>query len=109
MPETHIFRKTRKDMTHSVISIDSIILNSMSTDSSAGKVLDSWLQGRFDPHPGRDAMSLYEQDAAFLSLSPTGSTIFFHALARRLMETENFMRNTLAFLPKSARSHYSKR
>ena len=32
---------TRKDMTHSVISIDSIILNSMSTDSSAVKVLDS--------------------------------------------------------------------
>ena len=31
---------TRKDMTHSVISIDSINLNSMSTDSSAGKVLD---------------------------------------------------------------------
>ena len=32
---------TRKDMTHSVISIDSIILNSMSTDSSAVIVLDS--------------------------------------------------------------------
>ena len=32
---------TRKDMTHSVISIDSIIFNSMSTDSSAVKVLDS--------------------------------------------------------------------
>ena len=28
---------TRKDMTQSVISIDSIILNSISTDSSAGK------------------------------------------------------------------------
>ena len=32
---------TRKDMTHSVISIDSIIFNSMSTDSPAVRVLDS--------------------------------------------------------------------
>ena len=94
-------------MTHGVISIDSIIFNSMSTDSSAVKVLDSWSQGRFDPHPGRDAVSL--QDTSFLSSSPTVSTLFFHALACRLMGTENFMRDTLAFLPKSARSHYSKR
>ena len=97
-------------MTHSAISIDSIILNSMSTDSSAGKVLDSWSQGRFGPHPGRDAVSLSEHDTAFLSLSPTGSTLFFRALACRLMGTENFMRNTLVFFfPRSSRSHYSKR
>ena len=77
-------------MTHGVISIDSIIFNSMSTDSSAVKV--------FDPHPGRDAVSL--QDTSFLSSSPTVSTLFFHALACPLMGTENFMRDTLAFFAK---------
>ena len=61
----------------------------------------------FDPHPGRDAVSL--QDTSFLSSSPTVSTLFIHVLACRLMGTDNFMRNTFAFLPKSARSHYSKR
>ena len=79
----------------------------MSTDSPAVKVLDFLSQGRFDPHPGRDAVSL--QNTSFLSSSPTVSNLFFHALACRLMGTENFMRNAFAFLPKSARSHYSKR
>ena len=37
-------------------------------------------------------------------LSPTVSTLFFHALACRLMGTGDFMQNTLAFVPKSARA-----
>ena len=57
-------------MTQSVISIDSIILNSISTDSSAGKALEDFFRGNFlgkhsvglliDPHSGRDAVSLSE-------------------------------------------------
>ena len=42
-PKFHVFVAivvTRKDMTHSVISIDSINFNSMSTDSPAVRVLD---------------------------------------------------------------------
>ena len=47
-PATHVITMlTRKDMTHSVISIDSIILNSMSTVSSAGKASDHRGQSSF--------------------------------------------------------------
>ena len=61
-------------MTPSVISIDSIILNSMSTDSKV-----SWesVGLLIDPHSGRDAVSLSEQDTSFLSLSPTGEHSIF--------------------------------
>ena len=71
--------KTRKDMTPSVISIDSIILNSMSSDSkvsweSVGSILT------------RDAMQCPFQSKTLHSnhCRRQGKTLFFHALACRL-------------------------